>query len=199
MNAPRSTLALLAGSFLALACGQSPSADAVVASASVKVPPSPWTFTKSPAAFANYSIVAPSAAFSALSFQMASRGSKDSAVTQMAFMITGTVQVGDLANFQVVYFPDGTRKPGVVVGTNDGSSWTPGATTSIVAIDLATPIVLSQNFKGDFALQVDVNGTAKFFFSPQLSTVTIDVAGVPQLLVGGTCDLPLPGDQFNVN
>ncbi|MGE5048880.1 MAG: hypothetical protein ACM3PC_09945 [Deltaproteobacteria bacterium] len=199
METLRSILAVFAGSVLAVACGASPSADAVAASANVKVPASPWTFTKTPAAFANYSIAAPAPAFAVLNFEMTSRGSKDFAVTQMAFMITGTVQVGDLANFQLVYFADGLKKPGVVVGTNDGSTWTPGATTSIVPIDLATPIVLNQNFKGDFALNVDVNGTAKFFFSPQLSTVTIDVAGVPQLLVGGTCDLPLPGDQFNVN
>lgn len=198
MKAHRSTLAVLASSFLAFACGRSPSLDVVATSANAKAT-SPWTFTKTPAGFANYSIAAPSPAFSALAFHMESRGTKDSAVTQMAFMITGTVQVGDLANFQLVYFPDGTRKPGVVVGTNDGSTWAPGATSSVVPVDLVTPLVLSQNFKGDFALLVDVNGLAKFFFSPELSTVTIDVAGVPQLLVGGTCDLPLPGDQFNVN
>jgi hypothetical protein len=198
MNAPRSTLAVVAGSLLALACGQSPSVDAGATSANVKAT-APWTFTKTPAGFANHSIAAPAPALAALAFHMESRGSKDSAVTQMAFMITGTVQVGDLANFQLVYFPDGTRKPGVVVGSNDGSTWAPGATSSIVPVDLVTPLALSQNFKGDFALQVDVNGLSKFFFSPELSTVTIDAAGVPQLLVGGTCDLPLPGDQFNVN
>jgi hypothetical protein len=183
-----------------LACGGTSSVDEPAAAASeARVKPSPWTFTKIPSAWAAHTVASPALGLDAMAFEMTASGAKGDVVTSMAFMITGTVQAGDLASFQLFYFPGGLDKAGSLVGSNDGSTFAPGPTTSIVPIDLTAPITVGQKFKGDFVLRVDVIGTGSFFFSPQLQTVTVDVAGVPTFLVGATCALPLPGDTFNVN
>lgn len=184
-----------------LACGGTSSVDDPVAAmaSGAKVKASPFTFTKIPATWAAHAVASPVQGLDAMTFEMTASAAKGDILMAMAFMISGTLQAGDVANYQLLYFPDGLKKPGVVVGSNDGSTWAPGPTTSIVSIDLTAPITMGQNFKGDFILRLDVNGAGSFFFSPQLQTAAVDVGGVLTLLTGATCDLPLPGDTFYVN
>jgi hypothetical protein len=182
-----------------LACGGTSSDDPAAFMSAARARLTPWTFTKIPTTPATQNVAAPVQGLDALVFEMTGSAVKGDVVKAMAFMITGTLQAGSLTSFQLVYFPAGLKKPGVVVGTNDGSSWAPGPTTSIVSIDLTSPITTGPNFKADFILRVDVNGAGSFFFTPELRTATVDVGGVPTLLTGATCDLPLPGDTFYVN
>lgn len=192
MKSLRSIPSIFAGSILALA-------STGTSSAPNDKTTSPWTFTKIAPAVVTSGVASPSPAFRALTFHVESSGTGATSVTRMSFMITGTLQAGDLSNFELVYFPGGLQGSAVVLGTNKGSAWAPGAATSVVPIQLATPLALSDKFKGDFALRADLNGRGSFTFSPQLQSVALEVGGTPQLLVQGTCDLPLPGDVFKVN
>jgi hypothetical protein len=122
---------------------------------------------------------------------------RDTRVTAMAFQVMGTSPVGTLSTYQLVYFADGLKKQGTVVGTNTGSTWVPG-TSPIVSIPFTTPLTLPRNFKGEFALLVDVAGGAGTSFTTQLQTVTMD-AGAGDTYVTDTCDLPLAGDTFYIS
>ena len=110
-----------------------------------------------------------------------SNGTMGTALTQVDFMLIGSLQPGDLANFQLIYYPGGRNKPGVVIASNDGSTWVPGP-TSFLNLRLATPLVLGSTFKGFFALLVDVNGSRSYNFAPLLQMVTISVNGTEHQL-----------------
>jgi hypothetical protein len=203
MKSITSVAAVIAGAFALGACepATSPVAPPTSATLVKQVNPKPfYSFTKSPVAYAEHNI-APSADVTAFLFSLETDGTKSVVVTQMAFQFFGTVHTGDITNFRIVYFADGLNKPGVVVGTNDGSTWLgPGGTAAnFVTIVFSIPVVLSQNFKGFFALQLDVNATQPFFFQPQMQTMTISIGGVEQGLPWSTCDLPLAGDTFRVS
>ena len=175
-------------------------AAAVVISAAAVTPgealAAPWTFAKT-SPVTRYDLAPTARGLDAMPFNVTATGVGSTRVTRMAFMVTGTARTWEVANFQLVYYPDGLSSPGVVVGSTSGSEWKPGPATSIVSIPLATPVTLQGDFAGAFALRVDVNGAHPFFFQPQLQTVTIDDGAEHDLLQ--TEDLPLPGDTFYVN
>lgn len=203
MKSITSVAAVIGGAFVLGACepAASPVAPPTAATLTKPINPKPfYSFTKSPVTHADYNI-APSGGVTAFLFSLETTGTKSVVVTQMAFQFFGTVRPGDITNFQIIYFADGLAKPGVVVGTNDGATWIgPGGTAAnFVTINFSTPVVLSQNFKGFFALQLDANATQPFFFQPQMQTMTISVGGVEQALPSSTCDLPLGGDTFYVS
>ncbi len=186
MRTPSSLLAVVAASITALASGRALAATN-------------WTFTKSPGPWDRHGVAAPASDLDAMVFNLTVAGVAPTRVTRMAFMVTGTLQTAELANFELVFYPAGLASPGVVVGSNTGSGWAVGPTTSTVSIDLTAPIAVQGDiFTGVFALRVDVNGARSFFFQPQLQTVTIENDGVERYLVD-TEDLPLPGDSFYVN
>lgn len=191
----RTIVGVAAAVLVGIGCGGPPS-DTSDLEAGARAPL--WTFTKIPNAYQARYVTAPAAGVDALPFEVQASGARDTAITRMAFMITGTLPIGSLSSFEVVYYPGGLAKPGTVLGTSSGASWAPGALSSIVEVVLATPITVGQNFRGQFALKVDVGGTPPYFFDPQLQTVTIRAGGVEKYLVGSTCDLPLPGDTFYV-
>ena len=203
MKSITSVAAVIAGTLALAACEPIAAPVAPPTSASrteqAKIKPF-YSFTKAPATYTTFSI-APGPDVTAFLFSLETAGTKSVTVTQMAFQFFGTVRPGDITNFRIVYFADGLAKPGVVLGTNDGTAWIgPGGTAAnFVTIDFSTPLVLSQNFKGFFALELDVNATQPFFFEPQMQTMKIDVGGVVQDLPSSTCDLPLAGDTFNVS
>jgi hypothetical protein len=185
MRIPSSLLAVVAASIAALAPGQARALNS-------------WTFT-------NFAATAPRTVASSVSglevmvFDVTATGVGLTRVTRMAFAVQGTVKPGELANFQLVYYPSGLAGPANVVGSNAGSAWAPaGRTASIVSIDLTSPIVVQGDFGGVFALRVDVNGAPSSLFKPRLQTVTVDSGGVEQNLAD-TEDLPLPGDGFGLN
>lgn len=157
----------------------------------------PWTFTKAEEVSQARPIASPAQAMNALVFEAGSSGAEGSKLTRMAFKIYGALKPGNLSNFQLVYFPDGIAMPGVVVGRNDGSTWAPGARTTIIEIAFAAPLAVSANFKGQFALRADLDG-APAFFTSELRTVSVAASGVEQS-VTDTGDLPLRGDTFKVN
>jgi hypothetical protein len=198
----RSSLLAVAGlSALALACGGAPDDELVDSStaAAVNARTATFTFVKVPATWARHDIVSPALDLDAMVFEMSASGARQIQVTRMAFVVSGTAQNGELTHFQLVHYPDGLAKPGVVLGTNDGALWAPGG---ILSFDLSTPVTWQSTkgrFRGEFVLRVDVNGSRTFFFDAQLRTVTVKVNGVEQYLVAGTCDLPLQGDTFYAN
>jgi hypothetical protein len=153
-----------------------------------------WTFTKSGAPWAAHAVTFAQPALDSLTFDVAASGAAPAAVTRMIFQVSGSVKSPEVANFQLVYYP-GPGRSGVVVGT--GSSPI-GVTSSVLTIDLTTPVALQGDFAGTFALRLDVNGARAFFFQPQLQTVTIDEGGVIRNVME-TGDLPMPGDSFYVN
>jgi hypothetical protein len=134
----------------------------------------------------------------AMVFNVSASGLGLSRVTRMSFAVTGTGLNGEVANFDLVYFPSGITGGGVVVGSTKGSAWGPGRTSSFVDIDLVAPFDVQGTFSGVFALRVDVNAFRTFFFQPELRSVTVDSGGVTQL-VTDTGDLPMKGDVLAVN
>jgi hypothetical protein len=119
-------------------------------------------------------------------------------LVRMAFQVMGTVQSADVTNYELVYYPAGLGTAGVVVGTNAGATFAPGAPTSIVSVDVANPIALQGNFAGFFGLRAAVQGTRAFFVTAQLQTVTVENGGVERFLME-TEDLPMSGDMYYVN
>ena len=156
-----------------------------------------WTFAsvaaRSPAVAA-----AARAPVDAMVFNVTAAAVAPTNITRMAFVVSGTVKNAELANFQLVYYPNGLAAPGVVVGSNAAAAFAPGGTTDTVSIDLATPIALQGNYSGMFALRGDVNGVRSFFFAPRLQTVTV-VQGAAERFLIETEDLPMSGSTFYVN
>jgi hypothetical protein len=134
----------------------------------------------------------------AMVFNVSASGLGLSRVTRMSFLVSGTGLNGEVANFQLMFFPSGITGGAVVVGQTQGSAWGPGKTTSFVDIDLVAPFDVQGAFSGVFALRVDVNGFRTFQFQPELRSVTVVSDGGTQL-VTDTGDLPMKGDVLAVN
>jgi hypothetical protein len=159
----------------------------------------PFTFTKLPAAQTSLATSASAQTVDALAFEMRSIDPSATTVTKMSFQITGTLPVGTLSNLELVSYPLGLSGPGVVVGTNDGSTWGHSANRAMVTIQLAAPVTIQQNTSSTFVLRATVKGASSFFFNPDVHVVTVSSNGVERALVAETEDLPLPGDVFKVN
>jgi hypothetical protein len=199
-----SMLAVAAVLFGAAACDNSPSpvAPTIQPAASTKVPKLiSFTFTKIPGTVATQAIASPVSDLATIAFQMDAAEAGGIVVKQLGFMIAGSLQAGDVGNYQLFYYPKGLTRPGVLMGTNDGSTWVAPGGFSFIYIDLATPITIpnGKNFTAVFALHADVNGTGTFFFYPRVQTCLVNQAGVDKdvLWLGG--DLPLQGDTYFVN
>ncbi len=159
--------------------------------------PTLFTFTKIPAQRSELTIAA-GPDVQMFAFDLTTDKTKSIELSSLSFMISGSLQAGSLSNFRLVYYPGGLAKPGVVVATNDGAGWTPGPSPENFLTLRLSSFVLSQNFKGQFAVLADVTGSSYFFWS-QLQTATISVNGIEEpLLNPETCDLPLGGDTFHV-
>ena len=198
--------AALAASLAAIACEQAslpeaPRAPTAVGAKAAKT--TSFTFTKVPATYATHAITSPATGLETIAFSMVATQAEGIVVKQLGFMISGSLQAGDVGNYQLVYYPDGLSKPGVVVGTNDGSTWVApgGSPSSFIYIDLATPITIpkGKSFTAYFALRADVTGTGAFFFDPRVQTCLVnDGTGDTDVgALGG--DLPLQGDTYHVN
>jgi hypothetical protein len=159
----------------------------------------PFAFTKLPAAQTSLSTSASAQTVDALAFEMRSIDPSATTVTKMSFQITGTLPVGTLSNLELISFPNGLSAPGVVVGTNDGSTWGHDAKRAMVEIQLAVPVTLQQNTSNTFVLRAKVSGASSFFFNPDVHVVTVSSNGLVRPLIAETEDLPLPGDTFRVN
>jgi hypothetical protein len=156
-----------------------------------------FTFTKVPAPVSNVSIAAGSDV-QIYAFHLDTDKTKGIELTSLSFMISGSLQAGNLSNFRLVFYPNGFGKAGTVVATNDGSAWTPGPFPSNFMTLRMSGFVLPRNFRGDFGVLADVSGSSYFFWE-QMQTATITVNGVEQPLENPTtCDLPLLGDTFHV-
>jgi hypothetical protein len=159
-----------------------------------------YFFAKVPAQIATYNI-SPGVNVEAFRFTLDTTGSKGDALAEVAFMIFGSVQAGNLSNFRLVYYPKGVTKPGTIIASNDGSTFIPGSQPANFLRLRPQGFVLPQNFKGVFALVVDVNaGLSPYFFWTRFQTANAVMDGVEQLLVNPIeQELPLQGDTFNVN
>ena len=196
--------AVLAASLAATGCDRAtpptaPSASGVVHTKNAKL--TSFTFTKIPAAVANQAITSPVAGLDAIVFQMDATWASGLVVKQFGFTVSGSLQAGDVGNYQLYYFPDGLGKPPVLMATNDGSTWVAPGGFSFLNFDLATPITIpnGKTFTAIFALRADVNGTGTFFFVPSVQTCLINNGIVDQDVTWFGGDLPLRGDVFNVN
>jgi hypothetical protein len=158
----------------------------------------PWAFTKLPPAQGLVRVAAPAQGIEALVFQVSSSGASAATVTQMGFRVTGNLPIGSLSNFELVAYPGGLNAPGVVVGTNDGSTWAHRAPGSILDFTLASPLALGASGVA-FVLRANLNG-GSYFFKADLLTVRVTEGGIDGSLLGDkTEDLPLNGDHMYVN
>jgi hypothetical protein len=176
-----------------------PSGIAVPTDASLAVKPKTifFNFTKLPTATPQEQRITQATGVNLLVFEVRSTETKTTALSRLSFMITGSLVSGNLTNFQLVYYPGGMSKPGVIVGTNDGSTWVPGSLpANFLAIDLTSPLTLDKRFAGEFVLRADVTGSAPYMFNVRLQTANLIAGGIDQLLLEGTCDLPMSGDTF---
>lgn len=196
----------LALSLTSIGCEQASAPEAPRASTAIdakQLRPTSFTFTKVPPTQAIQAITSPVAGLETIVFSMVATEAQGMVVKQFGFMISGSLQTGDVGNYQLIYYPDGLAKPGVVVGTNDGSTWVApgGSPSSFIYFDLASPITIpkKKSFTALFALRADVNGTGTFFFYPSVQTCLVNANGVDQDVTWFGGDLPLRGDQFNVN
>ena len=159
-----------------------------------------YVFAKLPAQILDNTI-SPGPDVQAFVFSLDTSGTKGQALAELAFMISGSVQAGNLSNFRLVYYPRGLTKAGTIIAANDGSTWLPGSTPADFLRMRPDAFVLAQNFTGVFALLVDVNpGATPYFFWTRLQTANAVINGVEQLLVNPIEQvLPLQGDTFHVN
>ncbi|MFL5261719.1 MAG: hypothetical protein ACJ79R_13100 [Anaeromyxobacteraceae bacterium] len=184
MRTQSSLLAVIAASITALATGDA-RADTT------------WTFTGvNPRA--TYAVASPKNGVDAMVFHVTASAVAPMRLVRMAFQVMGTVQSAEVTNYELVYYPTGLGTGGVVVGSNTGAAFAPGGRTSIVSVDVATPIALQGNFAGFFALRAAVQGTRAYFVTAQLQTVTLEDGGVERFLME-TEDLPMSGDTYYVN
>ena len=202
----RKTTALgivLVASLVALGCDQgAPTAAKTAPAVSAKAAKlTSFTFTKIPAAIANQTIASPAAGLETIVFQMDAARAAGMVVKQFGFMISGSLQAGDVGNYTLLYYPKGLDKPGVVMGTNDGSTWVAPGGNTFIFITLASPITIpnGKSFTAVFALRADVTGTGAFFFDSRVQTCLVnDGSGDTDVgTLGG--DLPLQGDVYFVN
>ena len=193
----------LATSMFALGCETSvaPVAPTPTSALSTKIPSlTSFTFTKLPAAIADRAITSPALGLETIVFQMDAGRADGLTIKQLGFMISGSLQQGDVGNYQLVYYPQGLDKPGVVMGTNDGSTWVAPGGTTLLYIDLASPITITKKkFTAIFSLRADVIGTGTFFFNPRVQTCLINDGTTDKDVAWFGGDLPLQGDIYHVN
>ena len=193
----------LATSLLALGC-ETPVAPVTPTQASAVSAKAPaltsFTFTKLPALVADQAIASPRLGLETIFFQLDASRADGLTIKQIGFMISGSLQAGDVGNYQLVYYPQGLSKPGVVMGTNDGSTWVAPGGRTLLYIDLASPITITKKkFTAVFSLRADVTGTATFFFDPRIQTCLINDGAVDKDVAWFGGDLPLQGDTYFVN
>lgn len=193
----------LATSIVALGC-ETPVAPVVpkpTSALSTKTPAlTSFTFTKLPATVADQTITSPALGLETIVFQVDASRADGLTIKQVGFMISGSLQAGDVGNYQLVYYPDGLAKPGVVMGTNDGSTWVAPGGTTLLYIDLASPITITKKkFTAIFSLRADVTGTGTFFFDPRVQTCLINDGTTDKDVAWFGGDLPLQGDVYHVN
>lgn len=185
------------------ACEKAALAPAAPHAAAARLSLTSITFTKIPPAQANHSIASPLAGLETIVFQMNASQAAGVVVKQFGFMIAGSLQTGDVANYQLFYYPQGLANPGVLVGTNNGSTWAPpgGSPSSFIYIDLSSPLTIpkGKSFTAIFALRADVTGLGTFFFYPRVQTCLVTEAGVDKDVTWLGGDLPLQGDVYYVN
>ena len=203
MTRPITAAIALATSMLALGC-ETPVAPVTSTQASAVSARTPaltsFTFTKLPALVAVQTMTSPKSGFETIVFQMDASRADGLTIKQMGFMISGSLQAGDVGNYQLVYYPQGLGKPGVVMGTNDGSTWVAPGGTTLLYIDLASPITITKKkFTAIFSLRADVTGTGTFFFDPRVQTCLINDGTADKDVAWFGGDLPLQGDRYNVN
>ena len=193
----------LATSILALGCETSvgPVTPTQSAAVSARTPAlTSFTFTKLPALVADQAITSPILGLETIVFQMDASRAEGLTIKQLGFMISGSLQAGDVGNYQLVYYPQGLDKPAVVMGTNDGSTWVAPGGTTLLYIDLASPITITKKkFTAVFSLRADVTGTGTFFFDPRIQTLLINDGTVDKDVAWFGGDLPLQGDVYRVN
>ena len=205
MTRATAVFAALAASLVATACDNAatPAPLTAPAAAAAKVQQTSFTFSKTPPTYATQTVASPATGLETIRFSMVASGAAGIVVKQFGFMISGSLQAGDVGHYQLIYYPDGPKKPGVVMGTNEGTNWVApgGSPSSFINIDLATPITIpkGKEFTAYFALQADVTGTGTFFFYPSVQTCLVNEAGVDKDVTWLGGDLPLRGDVFNVN
>ena len=154
----------------------------------------PWTFTKLP----SKPVASSTQGAQTVAFQVSSGSAPGASITRMSFQLTGNLPTGSLTSFELVAYPAGLGAPGIVVGTNDGSTWGPSAPKAIVDIPLTTPFALGAS-SVTFVLRANVKGGSSFFFNTDLHTVRISEGGVERFLFSETEDLPMSGDILSVN
>ena len=193
----------LATSILALGCETSvaPVTPTHASAVGARTPAlTSFTFTTLPALVADQAITSPVLGLETIVFQMDASRADGLTIKQMGFMISGSLQAGDVGNYQLVYYPEGLGKPGVIMGTNDGSTWVAPGGTTLLYIDLASPITITKKkFTAVFSLRADVNGTGTFFFDPRVQTCLINDGTVDKDVAWFGGDLPLQGDVYHVN
>ena len=193
----------LAISILALGCETSiaPVTPTPASAVSVKTPAlTSFTFTKLPALVADQTIASPVLGLETIVFQVDASRADGLTIKQLGFMIAGSLQAGDVGNYQLVYYPQGLDKPGVIMGTNDGSTWVAPGGTTLLYIDLASPITITKKkFTAIFSLRADVTGTGTFFFDPRIQTLLINDGTTDKDVAWFGGDLPLQGDVYRVN
>ena len=154
-------------------------------------------FTKVPATRTTQTISV-GTAVDLMAFTVSSTYATGLSLTEMSWMVYGSLTATDLSNFELVYFPDGLANPGTVVATSN--TFVPGPTVSL-HMRLNSPLSLDTKNKervlGTFVLRADVNAPTQMI-NFRLSTAAVLEAGVEHLLFEGTCDLPLDGDTFQV-
>ena len=152
-------------------------ASAAGASATAATKASLYTFTKIPAPVSNLTI-APGSDVQIYAFDLTTDKTKAIDLSSLSFMISGSLQAGNLTNFRLVFYP-GPFPANFLSFRLEG-------------------FTLGPNFKGQFAVLADVSGSSYFFWS-QMQTATVTINGIEQLLENPeTCDLPLLGDTLHV-
>lgn len=193
----------LATSIVALGCETSvaPVIPTPTSALSTKTPGlTSFTFTKVPPAVAVQTITSPALGFETIVFQMDASRADGLTIKQLGFMISGSLQAGDVGNYQLVYYPQGVGKPGVVMGTNDGSTWVAPGGTTLLYIDLASPITITKKkVTAIFSLRADVIGAGAFFFDTRVQTCLINDGTTDKDVAWFGGDLPLQGDVYRVN
>jgi hypothetical protein len=179
----------------------SPTASAAVTAAQTQAKTTSYVFAKIPPQILDRTITAPAVDVQAFVFSLDTMGTKGDALAEVAFMINGSLVAGNLSNFRLVYYPQGLTKAGTIIASNDGSTWAPGPTPADFLRLRPAAFALPQNFRGVFALLVDVNpGAAPYFFWTRIQTANAVINGVEQLLVNPIEQvLPLQGDTIHVN
>jgi hypothetical protein len=194
----------LAVAIATVSCDRAPMPDAttapVVASAK-QARLTSFTFTKIPAAVASHAITSPAVGLETIVFQMDAEQADGFVVQQLAFMISGSLQAGDVVHYQLFYYPDGLSKPPVLLGTNEGANWVApgGAPSSFITFDFAPITIKKKSFTAVFALRADVVGTGTFFFDPRVQTCLVDDGTGARDVAWFGGDLPLQGDTYRVN